>query len=446
MLERESHDVICVAAGHKGLGREETSTAYGEPGREGMGVVLRLTLGRDLKTVIPCNRARMWMQVCRRFGMLHRLRPWSFILVTSRASSIMTRALVVFPFLIACVGIQLTATAQEVIVRDTTGLKRAIRVLKAGQVLKLGPGEYAGGHFIRNLNQVTIEALDPSNRPVIKGGATGIQFVRCNELTVRNIIVKGQTSNGLNLDDGGQFDKPVIGITLENVEVTDIGPKGNFDGIKCSGLDQLTIRNCTVNGWGGEAVDMVGCHDVLITGCRFEGKTGFSTTHGVQAKGGSANVTIEKCHFTGITERPINAGGKTDLNVFRPAGTKYEARGIVVRENTISGSPCATAFVGVDGGEFSNNTILFPTKWIFRILQENTAAGFIPCRNVTIKNNKIVFLRSQVKIEINTSAGTEPKSFVFEGNYWYAEDQPTASKPKLPSLEVGGVYGVDPRK
>ena len=75
----------------------------------------------------------------------------------------------------------------------------------------------------------------------------------------------------------------------------------------------------------------------------------------------------------------------------------------------------------------------------------NKGQGFPPCRNVIIRNNRIVFLRSQVPIEINIGAGTAPETFRFEENKWFAEDKPSASKPKLPSVETGGVYGVDPR-
>ncbi|MEI8210825.1 MAG: right-handed parallel beta-helix repeat-containing protein [Planctomycetota bacterium] len=338
------------------------------------------------------------------------------------------------------------ADAGDVIVRDTLSLRIAIRDLKPDQVIKIAPGVYSGNNYVNNAERVTFEALVPTDKPVIQGGATGLQFVRCNNLTLRNLKFQGQTDNGLNLDDGGQFDRPVVGITLENIEVNDVGPKGNFDGIKCSGLDNLVIRNCTVNGWGGDGIDMVGCHNALITGCKFIAKTGFSTTTGVQVKGGSSDIIIENGQFTNISERPINVGGITDLNMFRPSGAKYEARRITVRGNTFTGAPCATAFVGVDGAEFTNNTILFPTKWIFRILQENTAPGMVPCRNVLIKNNKIVFLRSQVQTEVNIGAGTEPKTFRFEGNRWFAQDKPSASKPSLPTVEIGGTYGIDPRK
>jgi polygalacturonase len=190
---------------------------------------------------------------------------------------------------------------------------------------------------------------------------------------------------------------------------------------------------------------MVGCHDSLVSGCRFVGKPNFTATAGVQTKGGCSDITIEKCHFIQAGERPMNIGGSTDLRLFRPAGAKYEARRIVVRDNTIEGSSCAAAFVGVDGAEFIGNTILYPEKWIFRVLQETTAEGFYPCRNVLVKDNRIVFRRAQVQIEINIGSGTDPKSFMFEGNQWFAEDHPEFSKPRLPNVEKEGNYGLDPR-
>ena len=96
--------------------------------------------------------------------------------------------------------------------------------------------------------------------------------------------------------------------------------------------------------------------------------------------------------------------------------------------------------------DFIGNTILYPEKWIFRVLQETTAEGFNPCRNVLVRDNRIIFRRAQVQIEINIGSGTDPKSFMFEGNQWFAEDYPESSKPRLPNEEKKGVYGMDPRR
>jgi len=337
------------------------------------------------------------------------------------------------------------AAADEITVRDAAELQAALRDLKPGTTLKLAPGEYPGGQQVTGIAQLTIEALDAKNPPVFKGGKTGWQFSRCTDLTLRHLKITGQSLNGLNLDDGGQLDPPVTGITLDHIEVSDVGPSGNHDGIKCSGLDKLTIRDCTVTGWGGQGIDCVGCHDSLITGCKLIGKPGFTASAGIQLKGGTAGVTVEKCHFTNAGERPLNVGGSTVLPYFRPLGAKYEATRITVRDNVIEGSPCATAFTGVDGAEFSGNTILFPQKWIFRILQETKEPGFAPCRNVRIQDNRIVFRRAQVQIDLNIGSGAAPETFRFANNCWFAEDQPAASKPKLPTAETSGVYGTDPR-
>lgn len=338
-----------------------------------------------------------------------------------------------------------SALADEMIVRDAESLRSALRGLKSGDTLKIAPGDYPGGHHVADIAKLTIEALEPKSPPHFKGSTNGWQFSRCADLTLRNLRISGQTGNGLNLDDGGDLASPVTGITLDRLEISDIGPSGNHDGIKCSGLDKLTIRDCTITGWGGQGIDFVGCHHSLITGCRFIGKEGFTASAGIQLKGGTSDVVVEKCRFTNAGERPLNLGGSTGLPFFRPQGEKHEAARLIARDNVIEGSLCAAAFVGVDGAEFSGNTILFPTKWIFRILQETNEPGFVPCRNVVVRDNRIIFRRAQVQIEVNVGGGTSPETFRFERNQWFAEDKPSSSTPKLPTAEQDGVYGTDPR-
>ena len=170
------------------------------------------------------------------------------------------------------------AFAADVTVRDAASLQAALRDLKPGTTLKIAPGTYPGGLSTTGVDDLTIEALDPAGPPVFEGGNSGWQFSRCQGLTLRHLRFRGPKVNGLNLDDGGQRGSPVKGITLEHVDVSDIGPTGNHDAIKCSGLDGLTIRNCLITGWGGQGIDFVGCHKSLVTDCRFVGKPGFSAS------------------------------------------------------------------------------------------------------------------------------------------------------------------------
>ena len=351
----------------------------------------------------------------------------------------------VFPWLAAMALSAGRVQAETVVVHNTSELRIALAALKNGTRLQLAPGEYSSNNYVKGIERLTVEALDSKSPPHFKNGSVAWHFSRCPGLTLRHLRISDQTGNGLNLDDGGKLDSLVEGITLEHIEITDIGPRGNCDGVKASGLSGLTIRKCALSGWGGQGIDLVGCHKVLITQCRFSGKEGFSATAGVQAKGGSSLVAVEKCHFHDAGERPVNVGGSTGLEFFRPRGAKSEASQIIVRDNVIEGSYCAAAFVGVDVAEFSGNTVLFPKKWIFRILQENTGKDFVPCRNVTIRENNIVFRKSDVQIEVNVGANTAPETFRFEKNRWFAEDRPQSSKPQLPTEELDGTYGVDPR-
>jgi hypothetical protein len=337
------------------------------------------------------------------------------------------------------------ASAAEHVVHTPEELRAALPKLAEGDTLRIGPGEYPGGHHVSGIAKLTITALDPEHPPVFVGGGNAWHFSRCPGLSVSHLNTRGQTGNGINLDDGGDLEHPVEGITLAHLEIRDIGPQGNHDGIKGSGLVNLTIRDCLIEGWGGQGIDLVGCHRSLISGCRFVGKEGFSASAGVQFKGGCSEIVVEQCAFKNAGERPLNLGGSTGLAFFRPPGAKYEAANLIARGNVIEGGLCAAAFVGVDGAEFTNNTILFPGRWIFRMLQETKEPGFIPCRNVRVSGNRIVFRRAEIRSDVNVGVGTAPETFVFEGNHWFAEDRPEASKPQLPMEEKGGVYGTDPR-
>lgn len=85
-----------------------------------------------------------------------------------------------------------------------------------------------------------------------------------------------------------------------------------------------------------------------------------------------------------------------------------------------------------------------PQTWIFRILQETTEEGFAPCINVSISKNSIHFSHARINQEINIGPKTAAETFSFRENHWLATDDPVHSKPKLPSVEIGGIYGIHP--
>lgn len=344
------------------------------------------------------------------------------------------------------------AEAEDVRVRDDEGLRRAIAGATAGQRILVEPGEYRGGLSARDLRgeadrPIVIEAADPTNPPVIRGGGNGIQLSDVAYVTLRNLTFVGGEGNGLNIDDAGTIETPSHHVRLEGLVVRDVGPKGNRDGIKLSGLDDFAIERCTIERWGdgGSGIDMVGCERGTIEGCTF--RHGDTTgDNGVQAKGGTREVVVRRCRFEHSGHRAVNIGGSTGLSFFRPRPEGYEAKDITVEDCTFVGSMAPVAFVGVDGAVVRRNTIFRPKRFLIRILQETQAPGFVPSRNGRFEENLVVFRSDELVLPVNVGPATAPETFTVARNAWYCLDNPARSRPRLAPLEESeGVHGQDPK-
>jgi len=353
-----------------------------------------------------------------------------------------------------------TEPERVVNVASVADLQRAAAAAKPGTRIRIAAGTYAGGVHLVGLSgtpgrPVVLEAADPAEPPVFEGGGSGLQLSDPVYVEVVGLTFRGQRGNGVNIDDGATPATPAHHVTLRRLTVQDIGPDGNCDGIKLSGLNDLRVEGCVVERWGrgGSAVDLVGCHRGTIEDCTLRHSPDAAGASGVQLKGGTAEVHVRRNRFEHAGGRAVNAGGSTGLAYFRPPldawkGSKHEARALTIEGNTFVGSQAPVAFVGVDGAVFRFNTVYLPGRWALRILQETRAEGFVPCRNVEVSDNLIVFHADRwAEGGVNTGSGTEPASFRFARNVWYAADAParTRASVRLPTAEADGVYGEDPR-
>ena len=336
--------------------------------------------------------------------------------------------------------------ARDIIVHNSAELLNALRKAQDIETIHLAPGEYTGGIYIRDISgradaPITIRAADPNNPPVFsKAGGQAIHMADCSHVTLAHIKVQGYPANGINIDDGGTFQTPSHHIVLNNITILNTGPKGNRDALKMSGVDEFVVKNCRFEGWGGSGIDLVGCHSGKITNCTFVGKEGYSQSNGIQLKGGTSKVIVEKCLFRNAGHRSINLGGSTGLQFFRPKVDDYEATDITVAGNRFIGSMSPIAWVTAKGGHVHHNTIIFPEKWILRILQETKDTKFKPCHDGIFENNLIIY-DSKVDVFVNVGPRTAPETFKFRNNAWYQADG-SGRKPTLPTPEENGIYNV----
>lgn len=345
--------------------------------------------------------------------------------------------------------------------RPFATVEAAVRVARPGTAVRLAPGEYRGGITLVDVAgtaeaPIWIGGEAGGERPVIRGGGSGLHVVRPRYVVVHDLEVTGASGNGVNVDDGGEYEDEDAAhhVVLRDLVVHDIGGDGNQDGVKLSGVRDYWVIGCAIARCGGRmsgsGIDQVGCHRGMIARCHFSDLSG----NGVQCKGGTEDVEIRWCRFADAGARGVNMGGSTGLEYFRPPVRRdrvnAEARDVRVLRNVFEGSEAAVAFVGAVGCEMRGNTIVRPGKWVMRILQETGSVDgfeFAACGENVFADNVVWFERGSVRegAEVNIGPGVRAETFVFEGNLWWAGDEPGRSEVRLPVEEVGGVVGLDPR-
>ncbi|MBK8699351.1 MAG: right-handed parallel beta-helix repeat-containing protein [Saprospiraceae bacterium] len=319
----------------------------------------------------------------------------------------------------------------------------AAKVAKPGDSIVCHDEIMTGGMAIANLNGSAGKYIylipATGKKTVIRGGGNSIQFSDCSYLHIEGLTFEKQTGNGMNIDDGGSFESPAHHIRIIDCTFQDINATGNNDLLKLSGLDDFEIRSCQfLNGAaGGSGIDMVGCHNGVIANNSFKNQG----SNSIQAKGGTADILITANRFENGGARAINLGGSTGLAFFRPQNATSEASRLRVIANVFQGSEAPIAFVGCREVSVSNNTILFPTKWVMRILQETVdITRFLPCGDNHFFNN-IIVVNQAVNTEVNIGPNTAPQTFTFSNNLWYKAINASWQGPALPGTVINQLVG-----
>jgi hypothetical protein len=337
-------------------------------------------------------------------------------------------------------------------------LERAAQDAAPGTAIRLHAGTYAGDQYLSDLRgtaeaPIWIGGAPGETRPVLSGGGEGLHLTRVSYLVVHDLAVTGAASNGINCDDGGAYDDPTAThhVVFDRVVVSDIGSGGNQDCIKLSGVYDYWVINSEMSACGGggsgSGLDHVGCHRGVVAHNYFHDLS----ANAVQSKGGSADILIHGNRMVQAGHRALNMGGSTGFEYFRPplsmTEPNAEARRIVATANVIIGGDTPAAFVGCVDCVFAHNTVIDPDTWLLRILQETTSTAlytFEPATNGLVASNVFYFDNSALSTYVNIGAMTDPDTFVFDHNLFYAHDDPGASQPTLPGTETDSVVGMDP--
>ena len=164
-----------------------------------------------------------------------------------------------------------SAMSQTVMVNTRDQIVKAVQQAKPGTTILIAPGTYQGGLHFNGLQgeegkPIILAAADKENPPVFKGRNSSFHLTDPAFVELYNLVLTEARGNGINIDDGGSYDTPAHHVVLRGLTIRDVGPEGNRDGIKLSGLDNFRVEDCTIERWGdrGSGIDMVGCHDGTV--------------------------------------------------------------------------------------------------------------------------------------------------------------------------------------
>ena len=149
-------------------------------------------------------------------------------------------------------------------------IQRASQQATAGTAVVVHSGVYSGGTYLSGLEgtstaPIWIGGADEEDKPVIQGSNEALHLVRAKYVIVHDLEVRNSTSNGINADDGGDYDDATAShhLLFQRLHIHDIGGTGNQDGLKLSGIRDFAVLDCEFarcgGGASGSGVDMVGC-------------------------------------------------------------------------------------------------------------------------------------------------------------------------------------------
>lgn len=284
-------------------------------------------------------------------------------------------------------------------------------------------------------------------------------------LKIQDLIFRNSQYHGINICDGGHPSDlndsrgtPAHDIIFKNLEFYNC----ERTGLKMAGVDNFLIEDCTFNNLPFQCLDMVGCHNGTVRNCTFTDCMSRSGSGiGVVAKGGSKDITIDRCYFKDLRTYGVMIGATTSENLFRPPVYSndsdgnlmdYEAKNINVYRCLFDNIGTPIKWSCCRENRVYNNTIYCPKSFddseysdgggtlvaVFNIYEMHTeVAGdtLVWSRDGIVKNNLIYYGTTHMYPWLNKavyvqSEYTHPETFEFSNNLFYCHANPDSSFPE----------------
>jgi hypothetical protein len=249
-------------------------------------------------------------------------------------------------------------------------ITEASKTLQPGDTLIVYPGNYTGYHYIVGLhgtktNWITIVGA--------RGQKVELncrwQFANLKYTYLKGLHFKSTNvpTTLLNIDNGGDCNTMSSNVVIDSCIFENVSESNSF---KFGGVDTFHVKNCkAINNPGtGAGLALNVAYNGIVENCYFENINGKA----IQTKLGTTNVVIRNNYIKncGNNDVALKIGESGGLN-FHCFNSMYLTKNIKVHNNIIIGGRAPFTFGQADSCDFINNTVIFPTNFVFRILPDD---------------------------------------------------------------------------
>lgn len=301
--------------------------------------------------------------------------------------------------------------------------------IEAGDEVILMPGEHRPG-FLTGLRggrkKIVIRGVRPDLTSIIAGVRYGLVLTDCNNVEVRDLVIRGATVYGIHAKgpEGGESES----IQVRHVRVERTGPQGRRQGIRLERIKGANFLDCVVDGWGDSGLELVACRSIVVSKCVFQGRPGFSQISGIRARAGTTAVQINRCQFLDAGDQGVCAGGDSKPDDFltpptpkSAKGPLYECSGISVTTSVFRGGNCAIGIVSTNDIAVFNCAVVAPKFAIISFRRETADSRFGVLGEGVFNGNIITWPQGTLS-SLAHVVRADPAPMIIQDNLWWTPD------------------------
>lgn len=339
------------------------------------------------------------------------------------------------------------------LVKPGQSLETVLERAEPGDEVILWPGRYSGvtlrGIAGRQDAPITVRGLRAEEPPVIDGGAWGLRLMGASHLRFRDLVVARSRIDGIEI--GPDMDgTPSHDIVLEHIRIEEIGERPGRHGIALLGVADVMLRDLSIAGWTGSAIEVVGSRDVTIDRVLITG-TGRGEMLGIRLRAGTSRTTVRESRLIEPGLGAIALGGRSQDADFPPDhsadadGRRWEVRGPVIEDVTIVGSDIAFTFLGVTQASIMHATVVDPRRSVLRVARPRDDAGFEALDAASMSRCLLLWREGVEPRLVEFGPGSDDSGLWLEENLWWREAGSFPADTDFPGQEsFPQLVDVDP--